>query len=299
MGPPPRMAGSHSDTFGAVRRHALLQRMHANLEPRRYFEIGVSTGVSLGLSRAPSIGVDPFFKIRRALHCDLDLVRVSSDEFFATPGAFDHFEGQPFDLAFIDGMHLAEYALRDFINTERHAHPASVIVLDDMLPRVPVEGVRDRRDARSHGSWAGDVYKIVDTLRTLRPDLVCLELDTTPTGTMAVLLPDSTSTTLATAYDDVVEAYVVPDPQDIPDAVINRSRALDPAEFLRAPIWDGLRRLRELPPTRPGLRWSRCWPRRGWPLRAEPDSRPAGVGWRRGMAAVGSSHRHRFTMFRR
>jgi len=235
------------DTFGAVRRHELLEQLHDRLVPRTYFEVGVSAGMSMSLSRTRSLGVDPFFKIRRELHCDLQLVRQTSDEFFATPGAFDHFEGLPLDLAFIDGMHLAEYALRDFINTERHSHPASVIVLDDMLPGIAVEGGRDRRDARSHGCWAGDVYKVLDALRTLRPDLVCLELDTTPTGTVAVLLPDCSSTTLTTAYDELAEAYVVPDPQDIPDEISSRSRALDPAELLRAPIWDGLRRLRELP----------------------------------------------------
>ncbi len=230
-----------------MRRHELLEQLHDLLAPRTYLEIGVSAGMSMSLSRTRSIGVDPFYSIRRELHCDLQLVRASSDEFFASPGAFDHFGGGAFDLAFIDGMHLAEYALRDFINTERHAHPASVIVIDDMLPQVPVEGVRDRRSAKSHGSWAGDVYKILEPLRTLRPDLVVLELDTTPTGTVAVLLPDSSSSTLTTAYDDLAEAYVVPDPQDLPDEVLRRSRALDPAVFLGTPIWDGLRRLRELP----------------------------------------------------
>ena len=76
------------------------------------------------------------------MQCDLKLVRETSDEFFASVDPFAHFGGQPFDLAFIDGMHLAEYALRDFINTERHAHPASVIVLDDMLPGITVEAAR-------------------------------------------------------------------------------------------------------------------------------------------------------------
>jgi hypothetical protein len=230
-----------------VRRHDLLRQLHDLLSPRTYFEIGVSTGASMGLSRTRSLGVDPFFTIKRELQCDLRLVRQTSDEFFASANPFGHFDGRAFDLAFIDGMHLAEYALRDFINTERRAHPASVIVLDDMLPRVQVEGARDRRTARSHGSWAGDVFKVGDSLRRLRPDLVILELDTRPTGTVAVLLPDSSSTTLATAYDDLVEAYVVPDPQVIPDEVLRRSRALDAGELLRAPIWEGLRRLRELP----------------------------------------------------
>jgi hypothetical protein len=230
-----------------VRRHELLEQLHACLEPRTYLEIGVSNGMSMSLSRTRSLGVDPYYSIRRELHCDLQLVRASSDEFFARDGAFGHFGGLPVDLAFIDGMHLAEYALRDFINTERQAHPASVIVLDDMLPQVAVEGLRDRRGATSHGSWAGDVYKVLDALRTLRPDLICLELDTTPTGTVVVLLPDSSSTTLKAAYDELVRAYVVPDPQAIPDEVSGRTRALDPGELLRAPIWDGLRELRERP----------------------------------------------------
>ena len=203
----------------------------------------------MGLSRTRSLGVDPFYTVKRELRCDLQLVRATSDEFFASEDAFGHFAGTAIDLAFIDGMHLAEYALRDFINTERRSHPASVIVLDDMLPRIPVEGARDRRSARSHGLWAGDVFKNVDTLRSLRPDLVCLELDTRPTGTMVVLLPDPSSTTLATAYDDLVEAYVVPDPQVIPDEVLGRRRALDAEVFLEAPIWEGLRRLREVPAT--------------------------------------------------
>ena len=201
----------------------------------------------MGLSRTRSIGVDPFYTVTRELRCDLQLVRATSDEFFTSEEAFGHFEGLPIDLGFIDGMHLAEYALRDFINTERRSHPASVIVLDDMLPRVHVEGSRDRRAARDHGSWAGDVYKVVDALRTVRPDLVCLEMDTTTTGTAVVLLPDSSSTTLLAAYDELVERLVVPDPQNIPGEVLTRSRALDPRDFLRAPIWEGLQRLRELP----------------------------------------------------
>ena len=102
-----------------MRRHEFLRRLHQRLQPRTYFEIGVRTGRSLTLSRVPSVGVDPFFEVKAELHCDLHLVRTTSDEFFARPEPFAHF-GQPVvDLAFIDGMHLAEFALRDFMNTER------------------------------------------------------------------------------------------------------------------------------------------------------------------------------------
>jgi hypothetical protein len=231
-----------------VRRHDLLQRLHELLQPRSYLEIGVSSGASMTLSRARSIGVDPAFHVERELWCDLHLVRATSDEFFARRHPLAHFDEPAVDLAFIDGMHLAEYALRDFVNTERLAHAASVIVLDDMLPRHPDEAGRNRALGRVRGAWAGDVFKVVETLRELRPDLVVLEVDTQPTGTVLVLNPDAASEVLATAYDDLVEAYVTPDPQQVPDAILNRSRAVDPDVLLAAPIWEGLRRLRVADP---------------------------------------------------
>jgi hypothetical protein len=139
--------------------------------------------------------------------------------------------------------------LRDFVNTERYAHASSVIVLDDMLPRHPDEAARDRALGRARGAWTGDVYKVTETLRELRPDLVVLEVDTAPTGTVVVLNPDAASSVLPTAYDDLVEAYVTPDPQGVPEEILRRSRAVAPEVLLGAPIWEGLRRLRGTDPT--------------------------------------------------
>lgn len=231
-----------------MQRHHLLARLHELVQPRTYFEIGVRKGRSLTLSRVPSVGVDPFFVLTHELHCDVHLVRTTSDEFFARRHPFAHFEEQVVDLAFIDGMHLAEFALRDLINTERHCHPASVIVIDDMLPRSVVEAGRGRVGSADGGAWAGDVYKVVDVLREHRPDLVVVELDTKPTGTVVVLVPDAGDTSLAAAYDDVVVDLVTPDPQDVPERVLTRSRAIDPAAFLAAPIWGELRAARRQNP---------------------------------------------------
>ena len=83
------------------------------------------------------------------------------------------------DLAFVDGMHLAEYALRDVLAIERFTLPTSVVVLDDMLPRTVEMAKRKRTTIAS----TGDVYKAADALRRLRPDLLVLEADTSPTGT--------------------------------------------------------------------------------------------------------------------
>ncbi|MCW2764293.1 MAG: methyltransferase type 11 [Nocardioides sp.] len=226
-------------------RHKLLQSLHERLRPRTYFEIGVRKGRSLTLSRVPSVGVDPFFVLTRELRCDVHLVRTTSDEFFARRHPFAHFDQPVVDLAFIDGMHLAEFALRDFINTERHCHPASVIVIDDVLPRTVVEGGRGRVGTAIGGAWAGDVYKVIDVLRRHRPDLVVLELDTRPTGTLVIMLPDPSDTTLAAEYDAVLPELVVPDPQTVPGWALERSRAIDPRLLLDAPIWGAIREARE------------------------------------------------------
>ncbi len=229
-------------------RHELLQNLHELLKPRTYFEIGVNTGASLALSRAKTVAVDPFYKVVKEIRCDLHLVRATSDEFFARKHPLAHLDEPSIDLAFIDGMHLSEYAFRDFINTERFCHAGTVIVIDDMLPRNHTEAARDRHGAGLTGKeWTGDVYKITETLRRTRPDLVCLEVDTQPTGTVVIFLPDPTSDTLHAAYDDIVEEYVSPDPQQVPDEVLQRSRTLQPEDLLKAPVWKEMRKLRSLP----------------------------------------------------
>jgi hypothetical protein len=236
-----------------MRKRELLQGLHQVLQPRTYFEIGVRRGASLRLSRAPAVAVDPAYEVTSQVRCDLHLVRTTSDEFFARPHPLAHFDRPFIDLAFIDGMHLAEFALRDFMNTERFCHAGSVVVLDDVLPRNEVEA---GRNSTAVGAWAGDVYKVVDTLRALRPDLITLEVDTTPTGTLMVLLPDPGSHTLDGAYDRLVQEYVTPDPQKVPEWATTRSRALPAERLLGSPVWAEVRRRRRLPDlaARPAIR---------------------------------------------
>jgi len=230
-----------------MNRHELLHNLHLVLQPRTYFEVGVRNGASLQLARCQSVAVDPFFKVSHEVRCDVHLVRTTSDEFFARRHPFAHFDQPAIDLAFIDGLHLAEFALRDFINTERHCHPGSVVVFDDMLPRNTIEAGRSQKVASEFKSWAGDVYKLVGTLRTLRPDLVVAELDTTPTGALLVANLDPRSTVLQEAYDGLVATLVTPDPQEVPETILHRSRAISPEDLLADPVWPQLRRVRRLP----------------------------------------------------
>ena len=227
-----------------MRRHQLLRGLHEVLEPRTYFEIGVREGLSLALSRARSVGVDPFFRITKEIRCDVHLVSTTSDEFFAREHPFAHFDEPTVDLTFIDGMHLSEFVLRDFINTERFCTAGSVVVFDDVLPRSVEEAGRGREGRARHGAWAGDVFKALESMRALRPDLVILDVDTFPTGTAVVLAPDPKNRALGRAYDELVQQYVVPDPQALPDEVVSRTRAVSGEDLLSSGIWSTVRAAR-------------------------------------------------------
>jgi hypothetical protein len=222
-------------------RHDLLRGLHEVLTPRTYLEIGVNEGASLTLSRAKSIGVDPDFIVRHPLHCDLNLVKAKSDEFFTRPDALAHFDGVPVDLAFIDGMHLSEFAVRDFINAERHLGPAGVAVFDDILPRNALEAAR----VRLTGAWAGDVYKAVQIIARNRPDLVVVLINTWPTGTAIVMGVDPLSDVLQGAYSSEVPYLEAEDPQSPPQEYMSRSAAVDPADLLASEAWPLLVAARE------------------------------------------------------
>jgi hypothetical protein len=243
-------------------RHEFLRRLHAIARPSTYLEIGVNDGRSLALSHTTSIAVDPEFKITVPIRCDLHLVKATSDDFFARPDPLAHYRsgrnplrnmqrGRPLlghyrggpptiDLAFIDGMHHFEFALRDFMNVERHARGSSVIVLDDMLPRDVDEAARDRHTK----FWAGDVFKLQLVLRRYRPALITFAVDTAPTGLLVVLGADPTSPVLAEHHDEIVREWVLPDPQTVPTSILERTDAIDPERLLGAEFWPDLLRHR-------------------------------------------------------
>jgi hypothetical protein len=224
-----------------VRYLSFLRGVHEALQPPAYLEIGIRHGDSLALSRARSIGVDPAFSIRSELDCPVTLRRTTSDEFFARPDPLAPLGGTPPALSFIDGLHLFENVLRDFINVERHSQWWSVVVFDDVCPRSVEEAARDRHTR----AWTGDVYKIAEVLRAERPDLVCLTVDTEPTGLLLVLGLDPRSSVLASAHEALLDRWLTPDPQPVPDEVLRRAGAVAPADVLAAPFWGVLREARE------------------------------------------------------
>jgi hypothetical protein len=185
----------------------VLRRLHELVRPRSYSEIGVETGATLALAHTAEriIGIDPeHAKLRRdLLPPQAKLFHETSDAFFAGHARVDCLGPQRLELAFIDGMHWFEYALRDFINVEAWSEPSGVIVLHDCLPVVPLTASRERRSK----FWVGDVWKVVPILRQYRPELRIKVIATAPSGLCVVRGLDPGSRVLSDRLDEIVEAF--------------------------------------------------------------------------------------------
>ncbi|MGX9351427.1 glycosyltransferase family protein [Shimia sp. W99] len=187
---------------------SFFKSLHNSLKPEWYLEIGTQTGVSLELSSAKSISVDPVFRLRTEVMGNkpaLYAFQETSDDFFAN----GHIEklGAKIDLAFLDGMHLFEYLLRDFIGTERHCTSKGVVVLHDCLPWTAGMASRSRSDAAT-SSWTGDVWKMVPVLRKYRPDLTLEIVDAEPTGLVIIANLDPKNRILEKNYDKIMEEFL-------------------------------------------------------------------------------------------
>ncbi len=184
---------------------AHLARFHAELSPRVYLEIGVDAGRTLSLARPPTLalGVDPTAREGVAFAAPTRLFPVESDAFFASGRAARELAGRPIDLAFVDGLHLFEQALRDFLHVERHAARDSVVLFHDCLPLTPATASR----TRTTGFWSGDVWKIVPILQSLRPDLTVFLIPAYPTGLLVVTGLDPASRSLEGRLEGAIAAW--------------------------------------------------------------------------------------------
>ena len=195
----------------------VLDRLHRELRPAHYLEIGVRRGLSLALARGRATGVDPAPELDRELPSTTQVFSLTSDEFFAEPSG-----GIAPDLCFIDGMHLFEYGLRDFMNIERCAAPGALVILDDIFPNHPAQAQRERRTR----VWTGDVWRLVEVLRRHRPDLFLLPLDASPTGLLLIAGLDRANRVLWDTYNPVVrEAQALDGP---PQSALERQNAIGP-----------------------------------------------------------------------
>ncbi len=217
---------------------ATLSRIHESLRPELYVEIGVREGNSLRLAGCPAIGIDPKMRLTEPKPAAA-LFQETSDSFFERHAgeAID----KSVDLAMIDGMHLFEYALRDFMNLERRASPSGLIVVDDIFPNHPAQGSRFRRTR----VWTGDVWRLMLCLKEQRGDLFLLSLNTSPTGLLLIAGLDPANRGLWQQYNPMVRTYLSDAAQAPPTAFIDRAGALDPGHSFIRDLLKGLRSLRE------------------------------------------------------
>jgi len=209
-----RELDSARDLLGAMFLHGepyleVLRRLHQHLAPRTYLEIGVETGLSLKVV-APgtrTLAVDPAPQVPYALPANVRLFRETSDDFFARHDVRAELGGLPIDLAFIDGMHHFECALRDFMNVERWSAPESTIVLDDCFPRDRLTAERERH----MGFWSGDVWKVVVLLKKYRPGLAIHTIAAPPTGLCIVRRLDPASRFIADNLARLVDEFMALD----------------------------------------------------------------------------------------
>jgi hypothetical protein len=156
--------------------------------------------------RAPTIAIaiDPIPRAVFPLRANTHLFPETSDAFFARNGPDALLAGRPLGIGFIDGLHLFEQALKDFINLEKYSGPRSVVLLHDTIPLD--EPTQSRaRDTQFH---TGDVWKTVLCLKHYRPDLDIFTIATPWTGLTVVTGLDATNRGLADGYEAAVAQFI-------------------------------------------------------------------------------------------
>jgi hypothetical protein len=205
---------------------SVLEYLHNTLEPRLYLEIGVRNGNSLRLAHCQAIGVDPSPDDAIKLLNSASIFSVTSDEFFLQHADVLRTNTPP-ELVFIDGMHLFEFVLRDFINIERYSTAGTVVAVDDVFPNHRIQAQR----LRNSSVWTGDVWKLGYCLAEHRPDLNLTYLDTYPTGMLIISNLDPDNSHLLDTYNPICRQYINMELQGTAEKeILQRYSALEPSD---------------------------------------------------------------------
>lgn len=235
---PPGLPESIEHGTGAMDKYEFMTRVHHLLAPRFYLEIGVEYGNSLALAQCDAVGIDPAPQLQHPVAPHHRVSVMTSDDFFLHS---DETAGLPtVDLAYLDGMHLAEYLLKDFMYVERRCGPCSVVIIDDIFPAHPLQAERTRQSR----FWTGDVWKMIPVLRGARPDLLLLPVDTYPTGTLLVLGLDPDNRALWERYD-VFADWMITLMTSVHEGIVEREGALRPEDPLIERVLGMVRHVRE------------------------------------------------------
>lgn len=184
-----------------------LSELHTSASFDWFMEIGCRFGEIFSQAQGKTIAVDPFFQAERnviGVKPALHVFQQTSDTFFSDGFLADH--RIRLSVSFLDGMHLVEFLLRDFMNTEAQSRAEGVILLHDCSPYGHDMTVRDY-SAREGRDWTGDVWKLLPILQEHRPDLKVQVFDCAPTGLVAVTNLDPANRVLRDRYHAIVLQY--------------------------------------------------------------------------------------------
>jgi Methyltransferase domain len=159
-------------------RHGRLNALGRLNGATRYLEVGVHKAKTLrNVQIELKTAVDPVFAFERSelSKHNVEYHEVTSDDFFAqaSPAL------QPFDVVYLDGLHVYEQTLRDLTNALRFSHERTLVLIDDTLPVSFLAAERDQSRVRfarefvphEDKQWMGDVFKIIPFLHDYMPDL--------------------------------------------------------------------------------------------------------------------------------
>ncbi len=210
-----------------------LSKLHESIVPNFYLEIGVREGRSLCLANCEALGIDPQYDIKVALKSNHQIFSTTSDRFFESED-ISRLDTADIDLAFIDGMHLFEFALRDFINIEKKSSSHTIVVVDDIFPNHVIQSSRQRKSR----VWTGDVWKLAECLSKFRPDLELIYLDTLPTGLLIIVGLNSNNKVLLESYNPIVREYKNMELEgELEAKIVERKLAISPS---KSELWECL-----------------------------------------------------------
>ena len=187
----------------------ILGRIHQHLNPATYVEIGIDQGRSFEIVKPGTLtlGVDPNPRLQKPAGPKQRVFAQTSDDFFSKTDVRAELEGRSVDLAFIDGMHQFEFALRDFINLEKLCSRNSIILIHDVYPVDAMSAARDRVSQ----FWSGDIWRLILILKKYRPDLAVNTIAAQPTGLGIVQNLDPDSVLLEQHSQQIIEEYLALD----------------------------------------------------------------------------------------
>jgi len=187
----------------------ILTRIHEYVKPATYLEIGVDQGESFKIVAPTTIalGIDPNPHVEAVLNPNHRVFRETSDDFFEQHDVNSELGDKKLELAFIDGMHQMEFALRDFINVEKFCSNNSIILIHDVYPIDAMSASRERVSQ----FWSGDIWRLILILKKYRPDLAVDVIATRPTGLAIIQNLDPQSRVLAERQHDIIEEFLALD----------------------------------------------------------------------------------------